>query len=269
MLTSIACPGSVSSWVAFAASLSAWMVQPLVILPGLVLLFLLVSLIPALRRRRFLRTGTIALNLIYLLIIFPPTIRGAETLLAHAIPQDSGITVDAVVILGRGAPLNPSRAKAAAALWQEHRAPLIFASGISDAPKLIRLLEKRGIPPASLQGEECSRTTYENAQYTAALLQPQGVRNILLVTDAPHMLRSLLTFRSFGFRVIPAISSSLEKLNPQNRAKLVLREYMGLVSYGLLGRFSSSHPAKARFVVPESLEFSQMEQPQVRQSLKS
>lgn len=240
MLIPIVCPDSgSSSWVVLAGILSLWLVRPLFVLSALFALFVVSSLIPHRPIQRIFRRGTVALALIYLVGFFPPTISIAETALKQAIPEDSGATADAVVILGRGRRLNPSRAEVAAHLWQEQRAPLIFASGIHDAPKLLSMLHNTGIPDQSLQGEGCSRTTYENAEFTSNLLKPQGIRRILLVTDGPHMLRSLLTFRGFGFEVIPFPSTSLQSLDRTSRTKLVLREYMGLVSYGLLGRFSA------------------------------
>jgi uncharacterized SAM-binding protein YcdF (DUF218 family) len=178
---------------------------------------------------------------IYLSVLFPPTIRLAEKALVKPVPSDPGGTADAIVILGRGDSLTPSRVELADRLWQEHRAPLIFASGIYDAPKMVDMLQQQGIPAAALDGEECSRTTFENAKFTAEVLEPRGIRSIILVTDAPHMLRSLLTFRSVGFRVIPATSSALAELNRSDRTSLVLREYFGLFSYGIMGRFFSTH----------------------------
>ncbi|MEO0406960.1 MAG: YdcF family protein [Cyanobacteria bacterium P01_A01_bin.135] len=145
---------------------------------------------------------------------------------------------DAIVVLGRGDELQPTRVDAATALWQQNRAPRIFVSGRGDAPKLIEQIAERGVPAAAIDGEPCSSTTEENAQYTASILRPQGVQRIILVTDGPHMLRSLLTFRSLGFDVTPyATQLPREKLG-RNRSKfLIAREYMGIVSYGVLGRF--------------------------------
>lgn len=49
-----------------------------------------------------------------------------------------------------------------------------------------------------------SRDTAENASRMAALLAPQGVRHIALVTDAWHMPRAAAAFRRAGFEVLPA-----------------------------------------------------------------
>lgn len=52
--------------------------------------------------------------------------------------------------------------------------------------------------------ERESRTTYENARYSQALLAPAKVRHIYLVTHAWHMRRAARTFESVGIKVTPA-----------------------------------------------------------------
>jgi uncharacterized SAM-binding protein YcdF (DUF218 family) len=80
-------------------------------------------------------------------------------------------------------------------------------------------------------------TTEGNAKFTAQVLIPKGVRRILLVTDPPHMLRSLLTFRSQGFQAIPFASPLPPELTYREKASIVFREYGGLISYVVWGRF--------------------------------
>ncbi len=234
------CPShTASSWAGFTGFISPWIVQPLLVLPLMAVLFGAIGLIPRRLGRRWLRLMLCVSTLVYLMAMFPPTIAFAEKVLAKQNPRDTGTIADAVVILGRGNTLTPSRVEVAAKLWEEHRAPLIFASGIGDAPRIVQRLEAKGIPTQSLDGENCSRTTYENAKFTAEILKPQGVKRILLVTDTPHMLRSRLTFQKFGFTVIPAASSNPAFLTESDKARLVLREYAGLVTYSLMGRLSA------------------------------
>ena len=54
--------------------------------------------------------------------------------------------------------------------------------------------------------EQRSRTTWENAQYSAEILLPQNIQKIVLVTEAYHMDRSIHSFEQVGFKVIPAPS---------------------------------------------------------------
>jgi uncharacterized SAM-binding protein YcdF (DUF218 family) len=127
----------------------------------------------------------------------------------------------------------------AAQLWKANRAPLLFASGQGDAEEIAQLLEQQGIPSAAIDGEPCSRTTEENARFTATQLRPRHIQRIILVTDPPHMLRSLLTFQSLGFETIPHPNPLPAALSIEKRGLLVFREYFGLLSYELKGRFSA------------------------------
>jgi uncharacterized SAM-binding protein YcdF (DUF218 family) len=52
--------------------------------------------------------------------------------------------------------------------------------------------------------EGSSENTYENAQYSAKILLPYGIRRILLVTDAMHIPRASMVFSKAGFDVVAA-----------------------------------------------------------------
>lgn len=52
--------------------------------------------------------------------------------------------------------------------------------------------------------EDKSLDTHQNAQFSAQLLHAQGIKKIVLVTDAWHMSRSVLAFEQFGFTVLAA-----------------------------------------------------------------
>jgi len=153
------------------------------------------------------------------------------------LPADSGASVDAIVVLGRGDEMRDRRTVATWKLWRANRAPQIFASGMLDARAIVQELEATGVPKQRLGGEECSQTTEENALFTAALVHSQGVKRILLVTDSPHMLRSLRTFQSFGFTAIPYPVPLSDKLRTVERLQILFREYVALAQYTVSGRF--------------------------------
>ena len=162
----------------------------------------------------------------------------ADKALVAFLPRDSGVTADAIVLLGRGGgEFYEDRVNLAVELWQAKRAPMIFTSGNKDAPSMIEQLEEKGIPKRSLDGENCSLTTAENAVFSAAVLQPRGIGRIILITDEPHMLRSLLVYRALGFTVIPHTTPIPSYLDFKQSGFLTLREYMGLIGYGFRGLF--------------------------------
>jgi uncharacterized SAM-binding protein YcdF (DUF218 family) len=65
-------------------------------------------------------------------------------------------------------------------------------------------MQARGVRPADLIVENRSRTTHENAVKCAAILRSRGIRRVVLVTDAKHMMRAALCFRHEGIEVVPA-----------------------------------------------------------------
>lgn len=89
--------------------------------------------------------------------------------------------------------------------------------------------------------EPSSRTTFENAIFSAKLLEPKPAQKWILVTSAPHMPRAVGVFRKAGFDVYPwpAVYQS-----ERYRLSLAvgLHEWVGLAVYWLMGRSDSLFP---------------------------
>lgn len=100
------------------------------------------------------------------------------------------------------------RAGAGMQLARELDLPLLISGGCADghgpseAALMLEALQHRW-PQANPWLEEQSRTTWENARYSAALLREQGVRRIVLVTDRVHLCRAVLSFQAQGLEVAP------------------------------------------------------------------
>ena len=75
-----------------------------------------------------------------------------------------------------------------------------FSVGGKDLSK--RLVDL-GVDPACINMVPQSRTTSEDAYYSAALLKPKPSEKWLLITAAMHMPRAVGCFRAVGFRVQP------------------------------------------------------------------
>ena len=129
---------------------------------------------------------------------------------------------DAIVVLGsgreRGDPAWGSDQPTGVGLErQRYAARLAKASGL---PVLTTGGLHYGTPPSeaelmavSMQDdfgvkvrwkEERSRTTWENAQMSAEILLPEGIKRVVVVTQAWHMPRSVWSFEKAGFTVVPA-----------------------------------------------------------------
>lgn len=187
--------------------------------------------------RRWLRSTQALIVLFCITVSIPLIFIVAAKGLVAFLPPDTGETAQAIVVLGRGPDLGKERVNVAAELWKAKRAPRIFVSGFFDAYDLTPQFQAKGIPPQAIDAESCSMTTWENAIFSAAILHPQGIRRVLLVTDEPHMLRSLLLYRANGFTVIPAPNPLPTDYGFKATAFLTFREYLGLIGYTLQGLF--------------------------------
>ena len=108
------------------------------------------------------------------------------------------------------------------------------------------ILERAGIPEASIWTEERSRSTYEDAAFGANVLRSHGITTIALVVEAQSMLRADYCFRKQGITVVPAASgyrewgSLSEELIPSwkaiQRNEVTLHETLGLAWYWMRGR---------------------------------
>lgn len=74
--------------------------------------------------------------------------------------------------------------------------------------------------------EPQARTTLEHATYVRALLQPAGIKHIVLVTHAAHMRRAVQVFADTGFKITEA-PLGFSRLDKQD--------------YGILGYLPSPH----------------------------
>src|SRR5262245_46707121 len=101
-----------------------------------------------------------------------------------------------------------------------------------------------GIPAEQLMVEARSANTYENAQASAALLNPRPGEQWLLVTSASHMPRAVGTFRKAGFEVLP--SPVFHPIRPGDAARTVVHEWVGLIGYWFLGRTDAIFPGPSQ-----------------------
>lgn len=98
-----------------------------------------------------------------------------------------------------------------------------------------------GIDPNRLTVEPLSGTTYENAQFSSAMVRPNPSQTWLLVTSAAHMPRTVGTFRKAGFSVKPWPVRRTE-VSAADAYAVARHEWLGLVAYWLLGRTDTLFP---------------------------
>jgi uncharacterized SAM-binding protein YcdF (DUF218 family) len=142
------------------------------------------------------------------------------------------------------------RVKHAAWLFHNWKSVPILAtggleSGGSEAASVAmrQMLEQEGVPSSMIWTEQRSRSTYENALYSAKILREHGVHKIALVIEADSMLRAEKCFRKQGLTVTPAAclfrdtqfgaGELLPSWQAMYRQEIILHEVLGLVWYWL------------------------------------
>jgi uncharacterized SAM-binding protein YcdF (DUF218 family) len=98
-------------------------------------------------------------------------------------------TPDAIVVLGGGI----HRSHKAFQIHQRYPEVPMVVTG--DGGEIIGDLLHRGVPSDLLIHEAAATSTYENASFTAPILDGRNARQIVLVTDGFHMRRALAVFR--------------------------------------------------------------------------
>lgn len=141
-------------------------------------------------------------------------------------PLASGTKADAIIVLGGGTEPNiPPRSMVemnsagdrvtyAFKLYKEGTAPAIILSGgnisfleessFTPAENMAGMLEMLGIPGEALILQGKSENTEQDAIYSCEIVKEKGFKNVVLVTSAFHMPRSVALFESQGCKVIPA-----------------------------------------------------------------
>jgi uncharacterized SAM-binding protein YcdF (DUF218 family) len=230
-------------------------------------------------KRPRIAAGAIALALIVLLVssngwVAKSLVRSLEwqNLPAVQIPN-----AQAIVVLG-GATKSASfprpsidlsesgdRVIYAAELYRQNKAPIIIlsggridwrGSGSPESGDMAKILTSIGVPSAALVQEPDSLNTYENAVNVKKILEARGINQILLVTSAMHMPRSLKIFQRQGIDAIPAPTdflvsqSDFQELGNTPKAAILnllpdsnnlhiftnaLKEYIGTFVYRLRG----------------------------------
>jgi uncharacterized SAM-binding protein YcdF (DUF218 family) len=165
---------------------------------------------------------------------------------------DPQIPPEGIIMLSGGA---GDRIAAVAKLSQAYpKASLTFCGFRVCSKSLIKRFTDLGVDTSRINIESQSRTTSEDALYSAALLKPKPSERWLLITSAMHMPRAVGCFRLSGFRVEPypvefmthggsgpftLFASGSSALIQFDR---VAKEWIGLMAYRLMGKIDALFP---------------------------
>jgi uncharacterized SAM-binding protein YcdF (DUF218 family) len=154
---------------------------------------------------------------------------------------------DAAVVLGAAAwgqkpsPVYRERLAEAIALYKSGRVRyLVFTGGTPEAGYPAegevgrRFAIENAVPPEAILVETTSRTTWQNLLNAKELLESNGIRTVLLVSDPLHMRRAMAMASSLGLQAAPAPTSSSRFQSLASRAEFLWRETWRYIDYLLL-----------------------------------
>ncbi len=245
---------------------------------GIILAVLLISLLFLINRKKLATCLTIFL--VFFLFLFSSWF-GEYILLRpleddysalQEIPNDNlNLSNPAIVVLGGGliedslaektgkteiGEVTLARLYGAYGIYQEIKCPIWVSGGrvpgysgdVPSAEIMEEVLTKMGVSPNNIFQESDSRTTFENAIFTIEEIKQQGYQEIILVTSALHMRRSVQSFENSEITIIPApVNYLFENTKPGilnilpngsswNHNLRALHEWIGLLYYRIFYR---------------------------------
>jgi len=146
------------------------------------------------------------------------------------------------------------RVSAAFLLYKKTGLPLLVSGGalfseVPEAAAAAAYLRELGVPEEKILTEGASRDTKENAAFSRRICAEKDYNNIILLTSAYHMPRSVLLFNKAGFAYVApfpvgrdAVAGggySFRDWLPGRRGETAraMNEYLGLLTYKLYYSF--------------------------------
>ncbi|HYG06210.1 MAG TPA: YdcF family protein [Stenotrophomonas sp.] len=152
--------------------------------------------------------------------------------------RDQAAPADVIIVLGAAAydakpsPVFEERIRHGLALYQAGYAPkMIFTGGFggsaarfSESQVAQRYALRHGVPANAVLIETVSRTTRQNLLEARALMQREGMRTAIIVSDPLHMARALRLSRELGIEALGSSTPSTRFRSFHTRWRFLLQE---------------------------------------------
>lgn len=158
-------------------------------------------------------------------------------------PADAIVVMGAAQYDGRPSPLFAARLDHAIALYHEGLAPRLIVTGgkragdrTTEAASARAYALQHDVPDDAILAEAASRTTLQSIRGVADLMQGNGLRSAVFVSDPTHMLRVLRMAADMGLEGYgsPTRTSPLER-EPAARIDATVHELGALAVYFVTG----------------------------------
>lgn len=158
-------------------------------------------------------------------------------------PADTAIVLGAAVVGDEPTPVFAARIDHAIDLYREGMVDIIIFTGarspedeLSEAEAARRYALARGVPADAILTEEASRITSENIANAAQIMRQHDLVSALVVSDPPHMLRSVRMARDAGIDAASSPTPTSRYQTLATQLPFIAREtvlYLGYLLFGV------------------------------------
>ena len=148
---------------------------------------------------------------------------------AHARPAEAIIVLGAAQYNGVPSPVLKARLDHALELYRWGLAPVLVVTGgrqpgdtYTEATTGYDYFRAHGVPDSAIRKEVHGRTTWESMHAAAVFLRPEGIDDVILVSDGYHSKRLLGIAHEVGLHA--RVSPSTESMSSGTRLRAELRE---------------------------------------------
>lgn len=152
-------------------------------------------------------------------------------------PADAIVVLGAAEYAGRPSPIFRARLDHALALYQRGIAPIMITTGgrgedptFSEGGVGRKYLMEHGVPEQKIIAETQSDNTDESTERVATIMQVNGMKSCVVVSDGYHIYRVKRMLGRYGVQVYGAPRPQPRPQSRWQRVSLILRE---VVSYTL------------------------------------
>ena len=162
---------------------------------------------------------------------------GVATYIVWVGQRDQAAPADVIIVLGAAAydrnpsPVFKERIRHGIALYKRGLAGhLLFTGGFGNGARYSEsqvarsYALKQGVPAQAILIETRSRTTRQNLQQARALMQANGYRRALIVSDPLHMARALRLARGLGIDALGSSTPTSRFRSFDTRKRFLLQE---------------------------------------------
>jgi uncharacterized SAM-binding protein YcdF (DUF218 family) len=181
----------------------------------------------------FAMIASISLALSLLLAIF------WQARVNQAQPADAIVVLGAAQYDGRPSPVLQARLDTALLAYQQGLAPVIIVTGgrqagdrFTEAETSQAYLVEHGVPSSAILLENQGHSSWESMRGVAKILDREGMRQVLLVSDGFHLFRLKVMARELGITAyaVPAQASPIRQ-GSSLELSYIVREAGGVVAF--------------------------------------